>query len=48
VRDWLENVRIAGKPWNKLAPAPSLPAEVILATSSKYREALRRVEGCPI
>ena len=43
VRDWLEAVRIDGKPWNKTAPAPSLPAEVAEKTAAKYREALERL-----
>jgi phosphoribosylaminoimidazole-succinocarboxamide synthase len=36
VRDWLET-----QPWNKKAPAPHLPADVLKQTSEKYREALR-------
>ena len=36
VRDWLET-----QPWNKKAPAPALPADVLGQTSEKYREALR-------
>jgi len=36
VRDWLEQ-----QPWNKKAPAPRLPAEVIAKTAEKYGEALR-------
>ena len=36
VRDWLET-----QPWDKKAPAPALPAEVLQQTSDKYREALR-------
>ena len=36
VRDWLDQ-----QPWNKKAPAPRLPAEVIAKTAEKYREALR-------
>ena len=36
VRDWLET-----QPWNKKAPAPRLPPEVLRQTSEKYREALR-------
>jgi len=36
VRDWLEQ-----QPWNKKAPAPRLPAEVIAQTMEKYAEALR-------
>ncbi len=43
VRDWLESVRIDGRPWNKRAPAPALPAEVIAKTAGKYREALARL-----
>jgi phosphoribosylaminoimidazole-succinocarboxamide synthase len=36
VRDWLET-----QPWNKKAPAPKLPAEVLKKTSNKYQEVLR-------
>ena len=36
VRDWLET-----QPWNKKAPAPRLPADIIAKTAEKYREALR-------
>jgi phosphoribosylaminoimidazole-succinocarboxamide synthase len=43
VRDWLEAVRIDGQPWNKRAPAPTLPAEVVDKTAAKYREALTRL-----
>ena len=45
VRDWLEQVRVAGQPWNKQAPAPELPADVILRTAAKYRGALERLTG---
>ncbi|SCU77028.1 Phosphoribosylaminoimidazole-succinocarboxamide synthase [Cupriavidus necator] len=45
VRDWLEAVRIDGKPWPKTAPAPQLPDEVIEKTAAKYREALTRLTG---
>jgi len=38
VRDWLEV-----QDWNKQAPAPALPAEVIQKTAEKYREALTRL-----
>jgi phosphoribosylaminoimidazole-succinocarboxamide synthase len=38
VRDYLETLD-----WNKTAPGPSLPAEVIARTSDKYREALERL-----
>jgi phosphoribosylaminoimidazole-succinocarboxamide synthase len=43
VRDWLESVEIDGRRWNKRAPAPDLPAEVITRTSNTYNEALRRL-----
>jgi len=43
VRDWLEAVRVGGAPWNKRAPAPPLPIEVIERTAAKYREALQRL-----
>ncbi|HYC44143.1 MAG TPA: phosphoribosylaminoimidazolesuccinocarboxamide synthase [Burkholderiales bacterium] len=36
VRDWLETQQ-----WNKKAPAPALPPDVLQKTSEKYREALR-------
>ena len=36
VRDYLETLD-----WNKKAPGPRLPAEIIARTSEKYREALR-------
>ena len=38
VRDYLETLD-----WNKTAPGPRLPAEVIEKTSGKYREAFRRL-----
>jgi phosphoribosylaminoimidazole-succinocarboxamide synthase len=43
VRDWLEQARVNGQPWNKKAPAPSLPDDVVRATAAKYREALERL-----
>ena len=45
VRDWLEAMRVNGKPWDKTPPAPRLPAEVIEKTAGKYREALQRLTG---
>ncbi len=45
VRDWLEQVRINGKPWDKTPPAPRLPQDVIEKTAAKYREALQRLTG---
>ena len=41
VRDYLETL----KDWNKTAPAPALPADVIEKTAAKYREALQRLTG---
>jgi phosphoribosylaminoimidazole-succinocarboxamide synthase len=38
VRDWLENCG-----WDKLPPAPELPAEIVAKTSEKYHEALTRL-----
>ena len=43
VRDWLEAVRINGKPWDKTPPAPQLPPDVALKTAAKYEEALARL-----
>ena len=43
VRDWLEQARVDGQPWNKTAPAPALPADVVANTAAKYREALQRL-----
>ena len=45
VRDWLEAVRINGKPWDKTPPAPALPPDVAARTAAKYREALERLTG---
>lgn len=36
VRNWLET-----RPWNKKAPAPKLPPDVLKKTSEKYQEVLR-------
>jgi phosphoribosylaminoimidazole-succinocarboxamide synthase len=41
VRDWLERATVQGQPWNKRAPAPTLPTEVIAKTAERYREAWR-------
>ncbi len=38
VRDWL-----TGSGWNKQAPGPALPANVVAKTAEKYDEALRRL-----
>jgi phosphoribosylaminoimidazole-succinocarboxamide synthase len=41
VRDYLETLT----DWNKAAPAPSVPDEVIAKTRAKYAEALERLTG---
>ena len=38
IRDWLET-----QPWDKKAPAPRLPIEIIEKTAQKYQEALSRL-----
>jgi phosphoribosylaminoimidazole-succinocarboxamide synthase len=40
VRDYLESIH-----WNKQAPAPSLPTDVVNKTLDKYLEAFRRLTG---
>lgn len=40
VRDYLESIR-----WNKLPPAPALPADVAANTSAKYVAAYRQLTG---
>jgi phosphoribosylaminoimidazole-succinocarboxamide synthase len=40
VRDYLESIH-----WNKQAPAPSLPGEVVERTLAKYLEAFRLITG---
>jgi phosphoribosylaminoimidazole-succinocarboxamide synthase len=41
VRDYLETITS----WDKTAPAPTLPEDVIQKTAAKYREALERLTG---
>jgi phosphoribosylaminoimidazole-succinocarboxamide synthase len=43
VRDYLETLD-----WNKRAPGPRLPPEVIARTAASYDEALRRITGPPV
>ena len=40
VRDYLESIR-----WNKQAPAPALPSDVVARTQQKYLEAFRLLAG---
>ncbi|TAH67562.1 MAG: phosphoribosylaminoimidazolesuccinocarboxamide synthase [Rhodopseudomonas palustris] len=44
LRDYLDGERRAGR-WNGEAPPPPLPAEVVEATSLRYRDAYRRLTG---
>ena len=39
LRDWLESVQVDGKPWNKRAPAPEMPVEVVIRTGQQYLSA---------
>jgi len=47
LRDYLAGVKQAGK-WDGNAPPPPLPAEVVRATSERYREAYRLITGHPL
>ena len=47
LRDWLDAERAAGR-WDGEAPAPPLPAEVVAATSQRYRDAYHRLTGSPL
>ena len=40
LRDWLED-----QPWDKKAPPPTLPAEIVATTSTRYVDAYERVCG---
>ena len=40
VRDWLET-----QPWDKTAPGPDLPADVVKGTRDRYVEAYERITG---
>jgi phosphoribosylaminoimidazole-succinocarboxamide synthase len=43
LRDWLE-----AQPWDKQAPPPALPSEIVTATSTRYVSAYERVCGRPL
>ncbi len=47
LRDWLDAERAAGR-WNGEAPPPTLPPDVVEATSARYLDAFRRVTGDPL
>jgi len=40
VRDWLES-----QPWDKTAPGPALPVDVVAGTRARYVEAYERITG---
>jgi len=40
VRDWLER-----QPWDKTAPGPELPSDVVAGTRARYVEAFERITG---
>jgi phosphoribosylaminoimidazole-succinocarboxamide synthase len=44
LRDYLAGLKAQGR-WNGEAPPPPLPAEVVEATSLRYRDAYRRLTG---
>jgi phosphoribosylaminoimidazole-succinocarboxamide synthase len=47
LRDWLDAERVAGR-WNGEAPPPTLPPEVVSATSRRYLDAYARLTGAPL
>ena len=47
LRDWLDAERRAGR-WNGDAPPPTLPADVVAATSARYLDAYQRLTGAPL
>ncbi len=47
LRDWLDVERKAGR-WNGEAPPPTLPDEVVAATSQRYLAAYERLTGAPL
>ena len=47
LRDWLDAERRAGR-WDGNAPPPTLPDEVVSATSRRYLDAFERLTGAPL
>jgi len=47
LRDWLDAERRAGR-WDGNAPPPTLPPEVVRATSRRYLDAFERLTGAPL
>lgn len=47
VRDWLEQ-RVAAGQWDRAAPGPALPRDVMDSTLARYLEAYRRLTGAEL
>ncbi len=47
LRDYLQRLTDRGR-WNMAAPGPTLPADVIAATSQRYLDAFRLLTGSPL
>ena len=45
LRDWLETVQVGGVAWDKRAPAPEMPKEIIAATHGRYLAAINLSAG---
>ena len=45
LRDWLEQAEVGGLPWDKKAPAPTIPLQVSLATAQGYKNAVEIIRG---
>ena len=45
LRDWLESVRVEGAAWNKQAPAPEMPVDVVTNTRNRYKAAISMLKG---
>ena len=43
LRDGLESVQVVGEAWNKRAPAPAMPEEVISCTALKYADSYAKI-----
>ena len=43
LRDWLESAQVEGVAWNKRAPAPVMPSDVVFITAGKYKDALNGI-----
>jgi phosphoribosylaminoimidazole-succinocarboxamide synthase len=43
LRDWLESTLFVGQKWNKAAPPPSIPDDILAQVSSRYKEVSLRL-----